>query len=198
MNTAQPGAALPGWENARDCSVSFAMANVLGILLVVPVVAALAAGYAALWGWRSLGAGFDAVNLWALPALLVAIALHEAIHGVTWAWLSGKPLGVIHYGFHAATLTPFAHSKEPLPLRAYLIGVLMPGMALGVLPCLAAMILGSGALMLGGLVMTAAAGGDMLIVWLLRSAGRRSLVFDHPVRAGCWVLDEPAREEAPS
>jgi hypothetical protein len=193
MGAPQTGAALPGWEQARDCSVSMFMANILGVLFVVPSVAVLAGGYAALWGWRSLGAGLNAVNLWALPVLLAAIALHEVIHGVTWAWFSGKPLGVIGYGFHAATLTPFAHSKEPLPIRAYLIGTLMPGLALGVLPCLVATATGSGILMLAGLVMTAAAGGDLLIVWLLRGAGRRSLVLDHPNRAGCWVLDEPVQ-----
>lgn len=198
MQASQTGAALPGWEYARDCSLSMLMANILGVLFVVPSVAILAGAYAAIWGWRSLGAGFDAVNLWAIPALLMAIALHEAIHGVTWAWLSGKPFGVIRYGFQVATLTPFAHPTEPLPIRAYLIGVLMPGLALGVLPCLVAMVLGSGTLMLGGLAMTAAAGGDLLIVWLLRGAGRRSLVLDHPVRAGCWVLDDPARRQATS
>ena len=171
-------------------------ANVLGVLFIVPSVAILAGAYAAIWGWSSLGAGFDAVNLWAIPVLLLAIALHEAIHGVTWARLSGRPFGVIRYGFQIATLTPFAHSTEPLPIRAYLIGVLMPGLALGVLPCLAAMVLGSGVLMLGGLAMTAAAGGDLLVVWLLRGAGRRSLVLDHPIRAGCWVLDDPARGQS--
>jgi hypothetical protein len=74
----------------------------------------------------------------------------------------------------------------------------MPGLALGVLPCLAAMVLGSGVLMLVGLAMTAAAGGDLLVVWLLRGAGRRSLVLDHPIRAGCWVLDDPAQAQAVS
>ena len=74
----------------------------------------------------------------------------------------------------------------------------MPCLALGVLPCLMAMVMGSGVLMLGGLAMTAAAGGDLLIVWLLRGAGRSSLVLDHPVRAGCWVLDDPAQEQATS
>jgi hypothetical protein len=197
MRSPQTGAALPGWEQARDCSVSMLMANVLGLLFVVPGVAILAGAYAAIWGWSSLGAGFVAVYLWALPVLL-AMVLHEVIHGVTWAWLSGKPLGVIRYGFQVATLTPFAHSTEPLPIRAYLIGALMPGLAFGVLPCLAAMVLGSGVLMLVGLAMTAAAGGDLLVVWLLRGAGRRSLVLDHPIRAGCWVLDDPAQAQAVS
>jgi len=193
MDTPQAGAPLPGWEQARDRSVSMVAANILGVLLVVPSVGGLAAAYAAIWGWRSLGASLAAVNLWALPVLLLAVALHELIHGVTWAWLAGKPFGTIRFGFQIATLTPFAHSKEPLPIGPYVIGILMPGLVLGVLPCLVAMALGSGTLMLGGLAMTAAAGGDMLIVWLLRGAGRRSLVLDHPSRAGCWVLDDPAR-----
>jgi putative zincin peptidase len=181
-----------GWEQARDCSMSSLAAIFLGVLFVVPSVGGLAAAYAAIWGWRSLDAAL-AVNLWELPVLLLAIALHELIHGVTWAWLSGKGFGAIRYGFHLATLTPFAHSKEPLPVVPYAIGALMPGLVLGVLPCLVAMLLGWATLMLFGLAMTVAAGGDLLVVWLLRGTGRRSLVLDHPSRAGCWVLDDPVR-----
>jgi hypothetical protein len=54
MKAPQPGAALPGWEQARDCSVSLFMANILGVLFVIPCVAVLAGAYAAIWGWRSL------------------------------------------------------------------------------------------------------------------------------------------------
>jgi hypothetical protein len=168
-------------------------ANILAILPIVPSIALLAGAYAAIWGWPSLGAGFRAVNFWAIPVLLLAIALHELVHGATWAWLSGKGFAAIRFGFQLATLTPFAHCKEPMPIGPYAAGALMPGMVLGVLPCLVATALGSSALMLLGLVMTAAAGGDMLNVWLLRGTGRRSLVLDHPTRAGCWVLDDPAR-----
>lgn len=193
MSTPAAGGALPGWERARDCSISMQAAGLLALIPVVPIVAILAWLYAALWGWRSLGAGLAALNLWVvLPALLVAIALHELVHGVTWALLSGKPLSAIRCGFNVASLTPFAHCREPLPIRPYIVGVLMPGLALGVLPCLAALLLGYPTVMLGGLAMTAVAGGDMLIVWLLRGAGPRSLVQDHPTRAGCWVLDDPA------
>jgi len=40
------------------------------------------------------------------------------------------------------------------------------------------------------MMMTAAAGGDMMILWLLRKDKSPVLVEDHPSEAGCYVLIE--------
>lgn len=68
----------------------------------------------------------------------------------------------------------------------------MPLLLLGVLPSLLAIVGGQGGMMAFGLFFTFAAGGDMLILWLLRDVPGDALVEDHPVRAGCYVL--PATE----
>ena len=41
-----------------------------------------------------------------------------------------------------------------------------------------------------GLAFILAAGGDILILWLLRKVKAGSLVEDHPKRAGCYVIDK--------
>ena len=141
-------------------------ANIFVMVFAIPMIAVLAGAYAWLWGWPSLYSGWGGTQLWImLLALLLGVVLHERIHGVTWAMLSGKPLSVIRFGVQLRTLTPYAHATEPLPIRAYVIGAMAPGLVLGILPCLIAMIFESSALMLGGLFLTAVAGGDILILW---------------------------------
>jgi hypothetical protein len=46
----------------------------------------------------------------------------------------------------------------------------------------------SGDLFWFSLIHTAAAGGDWLILWLIRGVKAGSLVEDHPSNAGCYVL----------
>jgi hypothetical protein len=85
---------------------------------------------------------------------------------------------------------------------AYRFGAAVPGVVLGVLPALAGLATGGGALFLFGLLFTLAAGGDALILWLLRDVPAARLVSDHPTRAGCLVHGEaedgPAGEESES
>ena len=65
----------------------------------------------------------------------------------------------------------------------------MPGLVLGILPATAGLLLGSGGLLVFGIVFTAAAGGDFLILWMIRNVPSNSLVEDHPTRAGCYVFE---------
>jgi hypothetical protein len=64
----------------------------------------------------------------------------------------------------------------------------MPGLLLGIAPSIAGVISGSAVLAAFGLLFTIAAGGDFLILWLLRGVHAGALVEDHPERAGCYVL----------
>ena len=175
-------------ERRLDRSVSLLKANFLMVYFAVPSVLLLGAAYVWLWGYiplvRVLQGGYTA----SLIALLAGIVVHEAIHGVTWKIAARKPFSAIRFGFHWKTLTPYAHCRESMPARAYRIGAVMPLLLLGVLPALAAIAWGHGGMMAFALFFTFAAGGDMLILWLLRDIPAAALVEDHPVRAGCTVV----------
>ncbi|MBR9975107.1 MAG: DUF3267 domain-containing protein [Bacteroidetes bacterium] len=171
-----------------DRSVSLLKANFLMVYFAVPSVLLLGGAYVAVWGYHRLVWVLMGGYGWSLAALLVGIVVHEAIHGIAWKIAARKPTSAIRFGFHWKTLTPYAHCSEPMPARAYRIGAAMPLLLLGVLPSLAGIAWGSGALMAFGLFFTFAAGGDMLILWLLRDVPPDAQVEDHPVRAGCYVL----------
>ena len=73
---------------------------------------------------------------------------------------------------------------------AYRATALLPGLALGVLPGVAALLTGSGLLALWSWTMLAVAGGDVAAVWAIRGVPPDVLVLDHPSRVGCTIAGQ--------
>jgi hypothetical protein len=179
-------------DRKLDLSVSIARAYPLMIGIALPFVVVLAFLHGAVRGWDNLVTGLrlftDLPRL--IPTLLVGVPLHELIHGLTWVAFSGKGMGNVKFGFQWKTLTPYAHMKAPVQANAYRWGALMPALVLGLLPYAMGLWRGDGWLAVFGIFYVFAAGGDLLVLWLLRGVDRRALVEDHPSRAGCYVLLE--------
>jgi hypothetical protein len=175
-----------------DLSISMEKANVYSLIFALPLAALLVAFYVMRWEAGGAIAGFNSLFRAFLTFLIVFLAgvvLHELIHGLTWMVFGRKPLRAIQFGFQLKTLTPYAHCTEPMCVNAYRIGTVMPGILLGLLPALLGIMNGNGWLLAFGVLFTVAAGGDFLILWLLKDVDRRKLVEDHPTRAGCYILD---------
>lgn len=125
-------------------------------------------------------------------ALLIAgIVLHEGLHAIGWIVFGKLPFSRVRFGFKLRALTPYAHLRGPVQLKTYRIGILLPLLLLGLPPYLLGIILGRSAFMLYGLFFILAAGGDLLVLWLLRGLPENTWVEDHPTRAGCWVYSQP-------
>lgn len=182
-----------------ELTMSAMRANLLALLFVVPFFLLYALLY--VWAWPEQ---FSLQNLKAvvqihktlllyMPVIIVVVfipgaALHELIHGFTWAAFCKNGLRSIKYGVQWKALTPYCHCKEILPLRAYALGGAMPGLLMGILPALVGIMTGTFLLFLFGLFFTLAAAGDMLILWMLRQQKKEDLVQDHPELIGCYVL----------
>lgn len=189
----------PASLQMSDRSVSLATANVYALGGALPVLTALLLPFALVWGWPAVGEG---LAWWAdrplamLGALVGGVLVHEALHALAWrvaARAMGVPLptGSVRLGFNWRALTPYAHCAVPMPARAYRIGAAVPGVALGLAPVAVAWATGAGAWLVFGLLFTLAAGGDALVLWLLRGVPPEARVEDHPTQAGCRVLDAP-------
>ena len=175
----------------RDCSVSMARANLLALVMTAPLACGLWFAFSVRWGWALPVQGLLAFLDWpiALPAVGLGVVAHEAIHAATWALASRRPISAIAVGVLWRSLTPYAHPRDPMEARAYRIGGMMPGLVLGILPAVAAVALGWPQLLIFGLIFTLAAGGDALVLWLIRDVSDSSLVQDHPSRAGCVSME---------
>jgi hypothetical protein len=174
-------------ETKRDLSISMAQANLIVMFISIPVVILQFAIFLTQHGTESLRLTWSPVVL--ILAVLLGIVIHELIHGLSWALFGRKPFSAIKFGVQWKTLTPYAHLTEPVEVNAYRLGAFMPGFILGILPYVLSVILGRGDLFWFGLVHTSAAGGDWLILWLIRNLKVGMQVEDHPTNAGCYVLE---------
>lgn len=178
-----------------DYSMSLSRANLISLVLFIPISALILAPYALRWGWGKTGG--DLLILYQDPLLFVllmvgGIVAHELLHGVTWMVLGNRSWQDIKFGVNWKAFAPYAHCREPLEVNAYRWGAAMPGLVLGVIPYLVSIVTGYAWLMLFGYLLTITASGDLLILWAIRKLEAGTLVIDHPERAGCQVVNAEA------
>ena len=174
-------------EHGRDLSISMERANLIVLFTAIPVAAAQFVIFILIHGGEGLETTWNFAIL--IVAVLVGVVGHELIHGSAWMLFGRKPFSAIKFGFQWKSFTPYAHLKEPVEVNAYRAGAFMPGFILGILPYFFSLVLGDGNLFWFGLVHTAGASGDWLVLWLIRKVRAGTYVKDHPTNAGCYVLD---------
>lgn len=178
---------------ARDLTLGFGKANIYALGLMIPIGALYVLLYGGIHGTAAAGNDFSVFlgNGWFfLISVITGIVLHEAIHAVSWSWLDGIPWGKIHFGFKWKMLTPYVHCPEPVNVNHYRWGVAMPGLVLGIIPYLIALVFRIEWLYGFGFFFTIVAGGDFIMLWLLRDVEDGKLVQDHPDLIGCQVLNQ--------
>ena len=186
----------------RKVTIDIVKANVFGVIIMVVAAVALLVPFFMIWGIRPPEDIFG--GIWGLVVILVAlfvgIAVHELIHGLTWACFAKSGWRSIHFGVMWKLLTPYCHCSEPLHIPAYALGGMMPCIVLGIIPAIVALCIGSLLLVVWGIFFISAAAGDIWIVWLLTKEKPGSTVLDHPSEAGFFIIepdDEPG-ETTPS
>lgn len=174
----------------RDLSLNPNTSLIAGVCLYVALVAAIDLPYEWLWRTNSIRMAFDAVGGWHIALLVVVplvIVAHELLHATCWA-IGGSGWKHVHFGVAPKKMMVYAHYAAPLSARVYRIGALMPAVVMGIVPGLAGIVSGNGALAGWGALMLGFASGDLLVVWSIRSLEASALVQDHPENPGCYVL----------
>lgn len=130
--------------------------------------------------------GFVKLQLF-IPWIIAGTLAHEGLHGLGWIAAGAGSFSSVKFGFHWKTLTPYAHFTEPITARAYRIGIVLPGIIVGLIPALAGYIVSYPPLILFGGIFLGGAAGDMMSLWATRKIPARTLVLDHPSRVGCMI-----------
>ena len=177
-------------------TIDLVWANVFGILILIPI--GLIFGLPFYFIWRSQidikqfldiagpqGAALGFLLIFGI--LILGIVLHELIHGITWAKFAKEGFRSIKFGVLWKMLTPYCHCKEALNVRQYIIGAITPAIIMGIFPSIIAIMIGNFGLLIFGMFFTMAAGGDFLIINLIRKEDSSDLVQDHPSEAGCYI-----------
>lgn len=125
-------------------------------------------------------------------ALIVSIVIHELIHGFTWSRFTQNKFKDIEFGIIWKSLNPYCTCKVPLNRKAYIMGLIMPCLVLGVIPCIIAIINGNGWLLTYGIFMIVSAGGDLLIGKMILDTKTKenALFIDHPTTIGLVVFEK--------
>jgi len=117
------------------------------------------------------------------------ILVHEWLHAVGFRLAGKVPAESIRYGFNWKGLAPYAHCQAPMRAKAYRLGVILPGLILGVCPAIAGLATGIWWLAVWGALMLLSAGGDMAVLLAVRHVPGTALIQDHPTMVGCHVLE---------
>jgi len=171
-------------------TINLYWANIFAILLILPIILIFGIPYYLIWGIQ-----FDDFSLrqifgsaWIILLILfLGMIAHEFIHGIVWARFAKNGFKSIKFGILWKMITPYCHCKEPLKSKEYRLGAIMPAIILGFIPAILAIIIGNTALLIFGIFFTLTAGGDFLIIYVLRNEKTDTLVEDHPSEAGCYV-----------
>ena len=173
--------------NKRDLSISMDEAANKSLIISLPIMLLQVVPFFLIHGFPEIPSNQSLLVFGFL--LLFGILAHELIHMFTWAIFAQKSLSAFNLGFQWKSLTPYEHCKEPMDIRPYRIGSFAPGFLLGILPWIVSLFTGNILLLLYGFLYTTAAGGDFLILWILRDVNPHTLVEDHPTNVGCYILE---------
>jgi hypothetical protein len=175
-------------ETKKDISIPMSEAASKSLLIAISIAVIQVASFFLIHGFPMIPANKN-ITMYGF-FLLFGILIHELIHMFVWAFLAKKSLKAFKLGFQWKSLTPYAHCKKPMDIRPYRIGSFAPGLLLGLLPWIISLFTGDVLLFFFGLLYTTAAGGDFLILWIIRNVRPNTLVEDHPSNAGCYIFEQ--------
>jgi len=96
---------------------------------------------------------------------ILGLFIHELIHGFFWGlFVKNKFKGIKIY-FHKKYYTFVCECKNVLNKRQFIIGTIMPMIILGFIPLVLSFIFLNRPMFIFGILYTAAAGGDILIIF---------------------------------
>ena len=181
-----------GGYTKTELTISVVKANIgalYGLIMTVPFIVIYVLRYEGADFGRSRISASSGLTVLALLLLLTVV--HELIHGVTWSRFT-KSFKDIEFGVIWKYLTPYCTCSEPLGKWQYITGALMPGLLLGIVPCIIGCIATDILFLAAGVLMTIAAGGDILIAKMIlgNKASKKALYLDHPTEVGLVVFQK--------
>jgi hypothetical protein len=176
-----------------DATISFVWANVVAFL-IIPVAAGMFLLPYGLLGGQFFEWGERPSPVILLLAFAGGVLIHELLHLAGFIWAGKVAVTAVKLGFSWKGLAPYAHCAEPMRASAYRLSIMLPGLVLGILPGFLGIVLQSWFLVLWGILMTSAAGGDLAVLLAIRQVSGLAWVRDHPTKAGCQVFKEDNHE----
>lgn len=170
-------------------------ANIMAALIFVPIMYLIFKAYVKLY---SIDDFIDFVMdikkfMFIIITSIVFIVIHELLHGLTWSLFTENGFKDVAFGFIWKYLTPYCSCKVPMKKRQYVLGLLMPLILLGIVPTILGFAMGSVFLTILGAFYIFAAGGDIIMAYLILSRnvkGKDVLLYDNPTEMGVSFFEK--------
>ncbi len=177
-----------------ELTISLVRASIVILIAAVPVVAAAFFLFGNVHP-NALRHASTTISFGKLASIVIGLILltvvHELIHGLFWGLFSKHHFRDIEFGVIWKYGAAYCTCKEPLTRRQYILGGIMPLILLGIMPLVYGIAAGAVPGLLIGLVMTLAAGGDVMIILSLlrfRTDAEEVVIYDHPTQGGSVVF----------
>ncbi|MFB6279043.1 MAG: DUF3267 domain-containing protein [Salinibacter sp.] len=197
--TPDPDLRAPRLDRSEVSSAAMPIGRAQVLALVIVGIFALLAllPHVLIWGVPEAASSISPMDIFLFGGLFITgVVVHEGIHGLGYRW-GGAAWSEIEFGFNWSGLAPYAHCTDPLRCGPYRWAVALPGLVLGALPLAAGLTAGHWGTTLFAFAMLAAAGGDALLLWMIRAVPQNAWVQDHPRKMGALVLGHSSSETAP-
>ncbi|MDA3952242.1 MAG: DUF3267 domain-containing protein [Bacteroidales bacterium] len=172
-------------ENIKEYTLSIGKVNFYSLLMIIPITVILLIPFILIWDYETFVIGRKEFMRFFLYALIFGIIIHELLHGITWALFTKGGFKSIKFGING--ITPYCHCKEPLKVKHYVLGGIMPLIIMGIIPSIIGTLLGNGLYLSFGIFFTWTAGGDIISLFMLRKLESEALVSDHPNKMGFYI-----------
>lgn len=177
----------------KEFSVNLAELNRKLFLIILPIALILCIPFFILYDTKIFEQAYIILvdNFFiSLGTILAGMLIHELIHGLVWALFVKNACKSIKFGFSKHNFSPYCHCMEPIKLKYYIWGGIMPAFVLGFIPIVISWFTGLIAFMFFGFVFSLAAGSDIIICWKLRNENFHILIQDFPDKPGCYFIDK--------
>ncbi len=171
-------------EGTEEYTMKMGIANLISIVMIIPIAVIIVIPFILIWDFARFQNGLEILVDDAIIYFLGGIIVHELLHGLVWACFSPNRFKSIKFGVKWKYLAPYCHCTEPLKVKHYKIGIVMPLIIMGLIPSLIGLIIGHGAIFAFGFIAICVASGDILGLYLLKNLESNAYVSDHPEKIG--------------
>ncbi len=171
-------------NNTVEHTIETSRAHLYILALLIPLLLVFVVPFIVIWDLQRIVSDILAYRIYSFPVIIAGIITHELLHGLTWSLFVPNGMKAVKFGFNRKFLAPYCHCTDPMKVKHYRLGAVMPLLILGILPWILALVLGSGALLVFGFLFIWTAGGDIITVFMLKDIPADTYVSDHPDKMG--------------
>lgn len=161
------------------------------LFVVVAIVFALCADllFDSIWRGRPALLDLEVPSLVKYASVLMAIVMHELIHGLVFALYAESGFRAVSFGFSRTMFSPYCHCKEPVRVKHYRRAGIAPTLILGIIPLVFALFTGVNWIKTFGILLTIGGFGDVLVWLKMFRFNSNLMVRDHPEKMG-FIIDK--------